>query len=113
MGLVNGAMGTVQAICYKSGETPPDLPVAVMMHFDTYSGPTLPDGTVPITPIRHSWSTSGAQCTRLQFPLRLVNEREDRSMIAHARDECAWRVLFFSDIIYSGHYLESLALFLW
>ena len=32
-------------------------------------------------------------------------------MIAHVRDECAVRVLFFSDI-YSGHYLESLALFL-
>ena len=42
-----------------------------------------------------------------------LNEREDRSMIAHARDECARGVLFFSDIIYSGHYLESLALFLW
>ena len=41
-----------------------------------------------------------------------LNEREDRS-IAHARDECARRVLFFSDIIYSGRYLESLALFLW
>ena len=40
-----------------------------------------------------------------------LNEREDQSMIA--RDECARRVLFFSDIIYSGHYLESLALFLW
>ena len=32
-------------------------------------------------------------------------------MIAHACDECAQRVLFFSDIIYSGHYLESLACF--
>ena len=31
-----------------------------------------------------------------------LNEREDRLMIAHARDECTWRVLFFSDIIYSG-----------
>ena len=69
MGLVNGAMGTVQTICYLSGKAPPDLPVAVMVHFDTYSGPTLPDGTVPITPIRRSWSTSGAQCTRLQLPL--------------------------------------------
>ena len=39
-----------------------------------------------------------------------LNEREDRSMIAHVRDECARRVLFLSDIIYSGHYLESLAL---
>ena len=42
-----------------------------------------------------------------------LNEREDRSMIAHAHDEGMRRVLFFSDIIYSGHYLESLALFLW
>ena len=42
-----------------------------------------------------------------------LNEREDRLMIVHACDECAQRVLFFSDIIYSGHYLESLALFLW
>ena len=24
-----------------------------------------------------------------------LNEREDRSMIAHARDECARRILFF------------------
>ena len=31
-------------------------------------------------------------------------------MIAHAHDECAQNVFFFSDIIYSGHYLESLAL---
>ena len=42
-----------------------------------------------------------------------LNEPEDQSMIAHARDKCARRILFFSDIIYSGHYLESLALFLW
>ena len=42
-----------------------------------------------------------------------LNEREDRSMIAHARDEGTRHVLFFSDIIYSGNYLESLALFLW
>ena len=37
-----------------------------------------------------------------------LNGREDRSMIAHACYECARRVLFFSDIIYSGHYLDSL-----
>ena len=34
-------------------------------------------------------------------------------MIAHARDEFAQHDLFFSDIIYTGHYLESLTLFLW
>ena len=40
-----------------------------------------------------------------------AKELEDRSIIAHACDECVRRFIF-SDIIYSGHYLESLALFL-
>ena len=30
VGLVNGAMGTIEAICYRSGG-PPDLPIAVMV----------------------------------------------------------------------------------
>ena len=71
-GLVNGAMGTVAAICYKSGEVPPSLPVSVMVRFDSYSGPMYPDGTVPITPLCRSWSMSGAQCSRLQLPLKLA-----------------------------------------
>ena len=70
-GLVNGAMGTIEAICYRSGG-PPDLPVAVMVRFDHYIGPTLHDGTVPIPPIRQTWSTSGSQCSRLQLPLKLA-----------------------------------------
>lgn len=36
-GLVNGAMRTVVAICYQTGGPP----LAVMVKFDTYSGPTL------------------------------------------------------------------------
>ena len=72
MGLVNGAMGTVQAICYKDGQVPPSLPVAVTIMFDHYSGPTLSDGTVPITPLRRSWSSSGSSCSRLQLPLKLA-----------------------------------------
>ena len=71
-GLVNGAMGTVSAICYKRGEAPPNLPVSVMIHFDSYSGPTYPDGTVPIIPIRRSWSMFGVPCSRLQLPLKLA-----------------------------------------
>ena len=71
VGLVNGAMGTIQAICYRSGG-PPDLPIAVMVRFDSYSGPTLHDGTVPITPLRRTWSSSGVQCSRLQLPLKLA-----------------------------------------
>ena len=52
-GLVSGAMGTVNAICYRTGG-PPDLPLAVMVKFDNYSGLTFHGlGTVPILPIRH------------------------------------------------------------
>ena len=40
MGLVNGAIGTVKAICYQTGG-PPDLPLAVMVAFEKYCGPTL------------------------------------------------------------------------
>ena len=40
MGLVNGAMGTIVDICYHEGSTPPNLPVAVTVLFDTYSSPT-------------------------------------------------------------------------
>ncbi len=72
MGLVNGAMGTIHAICYKTGQSPPSLPVAVTILFDHYSGPTLSDGTVPITPLRRSWSSSGSSCSRLQLPLKLA-----------------------------------------
>ena len=71
VGLVNGAMGNIQAICYKTGG-PPDLPIAVMVQFDRYSGPTFPDGTVPIIPLRRCWSSSGRQCSRLQLPLKLA-----------------------------------------
>ena len=52
-------MGTVQAICYKSGG-PPSLPVAVKVKFDRYSGPTLHDGSVPIVPQRCTWIQGGS-----------------------------------------------------
>ena len=52
VGLVNGGLGTIVAIAYGNNQRPPDLPVAVMVRFDSYSGPTLPDGSVPITPLR-------------------------------------------------------------
>ena len=70
VGLVNGALGTVEAICYDDNQQPPDL--AVMVKFDTYAGPTLPDGTVPIAPLRRTWFTTTKQCSRLQVPLKLA-----------------------------------------
>ena len=71
-GLVNGAVGTVAAICYKSDQHPPCLPVAVTVRFDSYAGPTLPDGSVPITPLRRTWLSTDKQCSHLQLPLKLA-----------------------------------------
>ena len=68
---LNGAMETVQGICYRTGG-PPDLPIAVMVHFYSYSGPTFHNSTVPITPLHRSWSSSGSQCSHLQLPLKLA-----------------------------------------
>ena len=71
MGLVNGAMGTVVTICYQQ-DGPPHLPVAVMIHFDTYSGPTFQDNTVSIVPQHRNWLQGGLACSRLQLPLKLA-----------------------------------------
>ena len=73
VGLVNGALGIIKAICYGSDQSPPDLPIAVTVKFDPYTGPTLHDGTVPIIPIQRSWFSSGSKlCSRLQIPLKLA-----------------------------------------
>ena len=71
VGLVNGAMGTVLSICYQS-RGPPDLLLAVMVRFDSYSGPALHDCSVPIIPLRRTWFHNGATCSRLQLPLKLA-----------------------------------------
>ena len=72
VGLVNGAMGTVQAICYDNDQSPPNLPIAVTVRFDSYCGPTLSDGSVPIIPIRRTWLSTNKPCSRLQLPLKLA-----------------------------------------
>ena len=43
VGLVNGAVGTITTIYYLTGG-PPNLPIAITVHFDSYAGPTLSDG---------------------------------------------------------------------
>ena len=72
VGLVNGALGTVVAICYANDHRPPNLPIAVTVKFDSYSGPALPDGTVPICPLFRNWYATTKQCSRLQLPLKLA-----------------------------------------
>ena len=68
-GLVNGSMGTVAAILYRSGG-PPDLSVAVMVQFDKYSGPTWGgDRCVTISSITRTWRSPNVKslCDRIGF----------------------------------------------
>ena len=51
-GLCNGAMGEVTSIVYAPNNTPPSLPLAVMVKFDNYFGPKfLPTDSIPMVPI--------------------------------------------------------------
>lgn len=62
VGRCNGAAGTVSQILCPEGQSPPNLPVAVIVKFDVYTGPTfLADipKCVPIPPITFEWECSG------------------------------------------------------
>ena len=71
VGLCNGAAGTINEILYKR---PPDLPLAVLVDFDTYTGPQfLTDNPkcVPISPTCFEWASNGSRLSRQQVPLQL------------------------------------------
>ena len=54
VGLCNGANGTVRDIIYEFNHHPPDLPIAAVVQFDDYRGPSIsPEvpSCVPICPI--------------------------------------------------------------
>ena len=54
VGLCNGATGTIVDIMYAVPRSPPDLPIAVLVKFDDYRGPSFSDdltSSVPICPI--------------------------------------------------------------
>ena len=74
-GLVNGSLGTVEALVYEGGKVPPDLPEYVLVRFDDYKGPCLPstDGLFPIIPVSDSWKNSSESYTRRQLPLSLAH----------------------------------------
>ncbi|CAB4437347.1 unnamed protein product [Rhizophagus irregularis] len=83
-GLVNGSMGIVQDIIFKEDQGPPSLPIAVLISFDNYKGPTITSlETFKIkrqnAEIQYSiagittWnSKSGTPCLHLQIPVRLA-----------------------------------------
>lgn len=67
VGLVNGVVGFVHEIVYKPGTMPPELPLYVMVKFDTFYGLPFTEENpkiVPIYPIQRG-STN-------QIPLRLA-----------------------------------------
>lgn len=75
VGLCNGATGTVIDIIYATNHQPPDLPIAVMVQFDDYRGPSFIDNLpscVPICPVTVSAQSLEGIHERQQLPLRLA-----------------------------------------
>ncbi|XP_055329698.1 uncharacterized protein LOC129582250 [Paramacrobiotus metropolitanus] len=71
-GLVNGSLGFVREIIYAPGTSPDDaMPLAVLVEFDKYKGPTFANNCVPICPQTSEWIENGQKCVRTQFPLAL------------------------------------------
>ena len=75
VGLCNGATGTVIDFIFEGNHRPPDLPVAVIVQFDNYRGPSFDDtqpSYVPICPITISSESQNGFHERQQLPLRLA-----------------------------------------
>lgn len=74
VGLCNGAAGTVHQLLYQEGHQPPDLPIAVIVNFNTYAGPPFLAGhptMVPIPLLTFEWNTGAQKLSRQQLPLQL------------------------------------------
>ena len=75
VGLCNGATGTVIDFIFKNNHQPPDLPIAVVVQFEDYRGPSFSDNhpsCVPICPITVTAQTEHGFHERQQLPLRLA-----------------------------------------
>jgi len=74
-GLCNGATGTVLDLIYATNQQPPNLPIAVVVKFNDYRGPSITNdipGCVPICPITVSSNGFGGVHERQQLPLKLA-----------------------------------------
>jgi len=74
-GLCNGSMGIVKHIVYQEGDSPPNLPLAVIVQFDSfYTGPSICEDQsrcVPTVPLTNASDLHGSAYERQQLPLRL------------------------------------------
>ncbi|KAK3925319.1 ATP-dependent DNA helicase [Frankliniella fusca] len=69
-GLVNGAIGTLIDIVYKSPDD--QSPFALIIKFDSYYGPVMDNGGVPIIRYTNSWYSKNILCSRNMFPVVLA-----------------------------------------
>ena len=75
VGLCNGSFGTtIEQIWFAENMGPSNLPVAVLVHFPNYSGPsfiTTCSKCIPVPPRLFGWVVDGKHKSRQQVPLRL------------------------------------------
>ena len=78
VGLCNGICGIVKHIIYEVNQSPPNLPIGLMIEFPDYTGPPPPPmiqespKLVPICPITASFNNLGNTYERQQLPLHLA-----------------------------------------
>ena len=75
VGLCNGATGRIIDYIYQVEHQPPHLPVAVIVKFDDYNGPSISDtlhSCVPVCPVAVSAQISEGVHERQKLPLRLA-----------------------------------------
>ena len=75
VGLCNGATGTVVDFIYDNNLQPPSLPIAVIVQFDEYDGPSIFENRpkrVPICPVTITLQMSATCHERQQLPLKLA-----------------------------------------
>ncbi|XP_066929609.1 uncharacterized protein [Clytia hemisphaerica] len=75
VGLCNGSLGTIKDIVFPRNQFPPVLPIAVIVKFDKYTGPSFFDDVencVPIVPLVASTTENGVYQERIQIPLKLA-----------------------------------------
>lgn len=75
VGLCNGSTGTVMDIINTTPHKTPDLPVAVIVKFDNYIGPSLSEkvlSLVAIAPVTVSTQSGNSIHDRQQLPLKLA-----------------------------------------
>ncbi|XP_028418786.1 uncharacterized protein LOC114544315 isoform X2 [Dendronephthya gigantea] len=74
VGLCNGSFGTVEQFWFAENMGPPNLPIAVLVHFPAYSGPAFLQECskcIPVPPRLFEWMADGKYLSRQQLPLRL------------------------------------------